>query len=276
MRPARSHRNDRGRGNTGSAWVQAGTATSNSRCPTARAVGRSLPGRNLSRVFWGRQGQLRIGGTGNWVGYPELEDLSTYDVTFSVDRQPPLVRQHDVEGQRKLQPGLQRFVLRPRRTGRAAASREDPHVGRSAWGDPEAGVPDLFRPRRTHLPHRVRSELHRRPSGLANGQSIRGTAGLERTLGQRDTMALVYSLESTLGRMLPDAADQEGSYYLSQYGSLQWTHLFSTRSAFLLEAGASYTPDTEAGWSRATSEFLRWGQLPPPGEELQRHAVRAP
>ena len=68
---------------------------------------------------------------------------------------------------------------------------------------------------------------------------------MERRLGQRDTGAIQYALESTLAGQPTDAVDGGGSYYLTHYGSLQWTHILSPRSGILLEAGASYTPNAE-------------------------------
>ena len=79
---------------------------------------------------------------------------------------------------------------------------------------------------------------------LINGQSLRGIAGLEFRLGLRDRAAFEYSLESALGRSLADATPgSAGQYYLTHYGSVQWSHILSPRSGLLLEAGGSYTPD---------------------------------
>jgi len=66
--------------------------------------------------------------------------------------------------------------------------------------------------------------------------SARGALGLERRLGTWDSLAVVYSLEDVL-------SDTVGRSYLTHFGSLQWNHVLSLRAAFLLEAGASYTPD---------------------------------
>jgi hypothetical protein len=208
------------------------------------------PRADLARVFWGRQGQLRIEGAGNWVhypelNYPELEDASTYDATFRMvgSHRSSVNTTWRADGSYSLgysdsSPILvEQGVLLPLVKTRTLAAA--------------LGVIRKLGPRTSfsldgRLYRTVFDQNSTEAPGLSNGQSVRGTAGLERTLGQRDTMGLVYSLESTLGRTLPDAADREGSYYLSQYGSLQWTHLFSARSGFLLEGGASYTPGTEA------------------------------
>jgi hypothetical protein len=79
--------------------------------------------------------------------------------------------------------------------------------------------------------------------GLSNGQSARGTVGLERRFASRNTAAVEYSLE---------AAEREGSQtYLTHFGSLQWNYFVTPRSGLLLEGGASYTPENvEAGLER--------------------------
>jgi hypothetical protein len=46
-----------------------------------------------------------------------------------------------------------------------------------------------------------------------------------------------------------------GRSYLTHFGSLQWTRVLSPRSALLLEAGASYTPDAQAGLERRETFF---------------------
>ncbi len=200
------------------------------------------PRANLTRVVRSRNGELRIGGSGYWNGYPQQEDLSTYDATFHLDlghrSSPrttwrangsygfgysddssvltdqgvllPLVKMQTLEG----------AVGVVRKLGGRSSFRLDGRIYRTEFEqDPDE------------------------PAQLADGQSIRSTAGLERTLGSRDGMALEYSLESTLGA--PSEADAEGSYYFTHFGSLQWTHVLSPRSGLLLEAGGSYTAASE-------------------------------
>ena len=152
---------------------------------------------------------------------------------------------------------------------------------RTAAGDlgvtREAGGADIVAPRRALSTAPSSIEQDADALGLVDGQSLRGTAGLERRFGSRDSTAIEYSLESALARQSPEAAEGDGGqYYLTHFGSLQWSHLLSPRSGFLLEAGASYTPDAARGRPGAAGELLRRGQLQPPGEALQRHALRAP
>jgi hypothetical protein len=85
--------------------------------------------------------------------------------------------------------------------------------------------------------------------GLSSGDSVRGTVGLQRQLDYRSTAAVEYSVEDVL-------LDQAGRAYLTHFASLQWTRVLSLRSAILLEAGGSYTPDpARAGLERKESFF---------------------
>src|SRR6185503_14817311 len=73
--------------------------------------------------------------------------------------------------------------------------------------------------------------------------------GLERQLGSRSTAAVEYSLEYV-------RPDLPATSHATHFGSLQWTRVLSQRSALLLEAGASYTPDAaRAGLDRQQSFF---------------------
>jgi hypothetical protein len=200
------------------------------------------PRGNLAHVFWGPQGQLRLGGTGNWIGYPNEKDLSQYDVNVGLDgsyRSSPDTTWRANGSYEVGNNGLsfilvEQGVLLPRakthtlagglgvtrKLGLRTSFRLDGRVYRTVFDENDAEA-----------------------LGLVNGQSIRGTAGLERRLGQRDTAAVQYALEGTLGRQPTDAVDGGESYYLTHYGSLQWTHILSPRSGLLLEAGGSYTPN---------------------------------
>lgn len=202
------------------------------------------PRGNLSRTFWSPQGELRLGGTGSWVGYREQQDLNRYTGSVSLD-------------------GTHRSSLT---TWRGGASYElgysdsseilgeqgvllplvETNTIRGSLGVSRMlGLRTSFR-----LDGRFyRTEFDEEDSddlGLVEGQSLRGTVGLERRLSSRDTLALEYSLEDALAREPPEPLEEDGSrHYLTHFGSLQWSHLLSPRSGFLLEAGASYTPDAE-------------------------------
>jgi hypothetical protein len=65
----------------------------------------------------------------------------------------------------------------------------------------------------------------------------------------RSSAGIEYSLEHVL-------SDQVGRTYLTHYGSFQWTSVLSQRSALLVEAGASFTPDAaRAGLERKENFF---------------------
>jgi hypothetical protein len=82
-----------------------------------------------------------------------------------------------------------------------------------------------------------------------DGSSLRGTVALGGQLGPRDSAAVAYALEDVL-------RGWASGTYLTHYGSLQWTHTVSPRSAVLLEAGASYTPEaSNVGLGRGEGFF---------------------
>jgi hypothetical protein len=201
------------------------------------------PRGNLARVFWGPKGELRLAGTGYWIAYLEQEGQSRYDATASLD-------------------GTYRSSLNT--TWRARGSYTYGYSSSSTvLADQGVLLPvvpaqtitaDLGVTRRLgartsfRLDGRAHSttfdETDLGSLGLVDGRSIRGTAALEKTIGSRDTTAIVYSLENVLNRA-PGVTDTGSQSYLTHYGSLQWTHVLSPRSAFMLEAGSSYTPDLE-------------------------------
>ncbi len=81
------------------------------------------------------------------------------------------------------------------------------------------------------------------------GRSLRGTIGLDRRLSAGDTGSIQYSIEDVL-------LDEAGRTYITHFASLQWSHLVSPRSGFLIEAGASYTPDAELAMLESEQTFF--------------------
>ncbi|HXK10019.1 MAG TPA: outer membrane beta-barrel protein [Vicinamibacteria bacterium] len=200
------------------------------------------PWADVTRVFSSRSGDLRLGGSGRWVGYPDRTDLSRYYADASLD------------GNYRTSPATSWRV-----TGHYDFGHSDSIATLSAQGvllplvktqslTGGFGMTHRFGQRTSlRLDGRIyRTEFDRSDPaslGLVDGQSIRGTVGLEQRLGPRDTLAIEYSLESALARNVSVSAAEGRRYYLTHYGSLQWTRLFSPRSGLLLEGGASYTPD---------------------------------
>jgi hypothetical protein len=212
------------------------------------------PRGNFARVFRSRRGELRLGGTGNWTGYQDYEHLNRYSAGASLD-------------------GTYRSS--PNTTWRGSAAYEYGYSDSSRILSDQGVLLPLVRTRTVTGSIGVTRALGQRTSfrldgrvyrtkfdeeedqalGLVDGQSLRGTAALEHKLGSRDSTAIEYSLEATLA--LPGAVQSDANqHYLTHYGSLQWSHLLSPRSGFLLEAGASYTPDAiQAGLERRESFF---------------------
>jgi hypothetical protein len=214
--------------------------------PSSTAI---VPRGNLVRTFWSPQGELRLAGTGNWIGYLDEKDLSRYNVTISLD-------------------GTRRSSLNT--TWRASASYMFGYSDSSRVLADQGVLLPVVPIRTASAALGVTRKLGAMTSlrldgrayatrfeeddvtsvGLLDSQSIRGTAGLERKIGASDTAAIEYSLENAF-YSAPPGADTGRTSYLTHFGSLQWTRLLSPRSGFLLEAGGSYTPDaSEAGLAR--------------------------
>jgi len=221
--------------------------------PSSRAI---LSRGRLARVFTGPNGRLRLAGTGSWNRYFEASTLNRYNAGLSLD-------------------GSHRSSLDT--AWQAGASYDLGYSDSSQILSDQGVLLPLVRTRTAtgrlgvtrRLGERTSFRLHGRISrvefdqqdvgarGLVDGQSLRGTAALERTLGQRDSAAIEYSLGATLARQAPTPGGGDGHpYYFTHYGSLQWNHVLSRRSAFVLEGGASYTPEAEtAGVGRRVSFY---------------------
>lgn len=202
-----------------------------------------VPRGGLARAFWGPRGQLRATAAGRWAGYPEQSELNRSYADFSLDGDYRSAPGTDWRANASYGFGysdssrilVDQGVLLPlvktrsltvelgltQRTGARTALRIDARYYRTTFDSP----------------------------GLIDGESARGTIGLERQLSPRSTAALRYAVEDVL-------SDQSGRSYLTHFGSLQWTRSLSLRSALLLEGGASYTPDAaRAGLEQKESFF---------------------
>jgi len=208
--------------------------------PSGLAV---VPRGSLARVFWSPRGQVRTQAAGRFVGYADQNlrsrgylDLgldggyrsspsttwrgsATYALGHSDSSQPlvdqgvlvPLVKTRTFTGSL----GMSRQI------GPRTSLRLDGRVYRIGFDSPD----------------------------LVDGESLRGTVGLDLQLGSRNTVGIVYSLEDVL------AGAVIGSYFM-HFGSLQWTRVLSPRTAVLIEAGAGYTPDAvRANLDREQSFF---------------------
>jgi hypothetical protein len=228
----------------------------NFRVPDGPSSWAVSPRGSLARVFTSLRGALRLGATGSWYGYAQERDLSRYYASVGLD-------------------GSHRPSLST--TWRASASYALGYTDSSRILSDQGVLLPLVRTRtaagalgvirtlglRTSLRFDGRiyhTEFDQQDAAalrLVDGQSLRGTAGLVRSVGLRDALTVEYSLEMALSRPSPETAERdERRYYQTHFGSLQWNHVLSPRSGFMLEAGASYTPDAaQAGLGRRESFF---------------------
>jgi hypothetical protein len=214
------------------------------------------PRGSLARVFKSPRGDLRLIGMGRWYRYYEEQDLNRYDARFGLD------------GSYRPSPGT---------TWHANASY---HLGYSdqsvILSDQGVLLPlvktwtvagglgvtrTLGLQTKLLLDGRVYyikfDQQNADLTGLADGQSLRGTARLRRKLGLRNSASVEYSLEATLPRQPQGSVEGAGGqYYVTHFGSLLWDHELSRRDALLLEGGASYTPESrQAGLERRWSFY---------------------
>jgi hypothetical protein len=201
-----------------------------------------FPRGGLARVFSGPHGLLRATAVGRWTGYPD-QKLSRYYGDFG------------------LEGGYQSSLST---SWRANASYEFGYTDSSQILLEQGVSLPVVKTRTIVGGLGLSQKLGARTSlqidgrfyrtefdfpGLINGESLRGTVGLDHRLGNRSTAAILYAVEYT-------RSDQAGLSYLTHFGSLRWTRLLSPRSALLLEGGASYTPDaTRAGLLQKGSFF---------------------
>lgn len=209
--------------------------------PSSYAV---VPKGGLARVISGSRGELRLTGAGRWTGYPDEPERSRYygDLALDGTYRSSASTIWTTSGSYSL--GYsdasrvlwdQGVLLPLARTRSAVAALGVTHrVGRGSLR-----VDGIYR----------RTEFD--AGTLVDGNSARGTLAAERPLGQRGTLGLSYSLEDVL------ADNVAGRSYLTHFGSLQWSRVFSHgRAGLLLEAGGSYTPDAaRAALERRQSFF---------------------
>jgi len=202
-----------------------------------------VPRGGLARIFSSPRAQLRATASGAWTGYPGRDERHRYQADVGLEGSYDLSPGTHWRGSASyglgysdsswilLQQGVPLPVVKTRsmagavglstRAGAGGTLRIDGRFYRTAFDAP----------------------------GLIDGSSLRGSVGLERRLGSRSTAAVEYSLEYV-------RPDQGGTSHSTHFGSLQWTRVLSPRSAFLLEGGASYTPDAaRAGLDRQQSFF---------------------
>jgi len=202
--------------------------------PSGTAI---IPTGEVARVLSSTRGQLRAEARGSWVGYPYQETLSRYYFDAGLRGDYRSSAQTTWRGQAHywlgysdssptlIEQGVPLPLVKTRSlTGELALTRQ-------------MGTRTSL-----HVEGRVLRTVFEDPD-FVDGTSLRGTLSLERRLGVRDAVSVVYALE-------------ESGSYVTHFGSLQWAHTLSHRSAFLLEAGASHTPDAkQLGLDRSEGFF---------------------
>jgi hypothetical protein len=191
------------------------------------------PRGEFTRVFWSPRGQLRAGLEGSWTGYADEKDLSRFNGGARL------------EGTYRSSPstswrGNASYMLGHTDSSRVLSSQGVLlPLAKALTLDAEAGlVQGVGRRMSIRVDGRIlRTDFVDAPE-LIDGQSLRGSLGLEYRPGPRTTTALVYSIED----VLTDTSGV-GRSYMSHFGSIQWTRILTPRTGLLLEAGASYTPD---------------------------------
>ena len=208
--------------------------------PSGLAV---VPRGGLARVFSSPRAQLRATAAGAWTGYPGRNERHRYQADAGLEGTYDSSPGTRFRGSASYGLGysdsswilLQQGVALPVVKTRSAAGALG--VTTRVGGRGSLRIDGRF----------YRTDFD--SAGLIDGSSLRGTAGLERPLGNRSTAALEYSLEYV-------RPDQGAGAHVTHFGSLQWTRVLSQRNALLLEAGASYTPDAaRAGLDRRQSFF---------------------
>lgn len=212
--------------------------------PEGQSSGLVVPRGGITRRFSGPRGQLMASASAEWAGYLQKEietrpyadigsegeiRLTTHttlrgDVRYWVgysDASPTLIEQGVPLPLLKTQSLNARLDLTQQLSGRSSLRIE----GRFMRTDFDA-------------------------EDAVDGSSQRATIAWERTLSERSTAGLAYAFERDA---FPGGG---GDAYSTHFGSLQWARLLSSRSAILLEVGASYTPDAQqAGLDRRESFF---------------------
>ena len=187
-----------------------------------------VPGGRISRLLSSTHGQLRAEAAGRWSRYPSQDaaNRSYFDGGLrghyrSSSRTRWSGDVHYWLGYTDASPTLieQGVPLPLGETSTFSGEFELSHeMGTRAW---------------LRAGGRVLSTAFSDPT-FVDGRSLRGGVTLGRQLGGRDDAAVAYALESALSA-------EAGESYLTHFASLQWSHVLSRRSAFLLEAGASLT-----------------------------------
>ncbi len=207
--------------------------------PSGLAV---VPRTRLAHVSRVPRGELRAEATASCVGYVEQNDLSRANLRLSLDgnyRSSPGTKWH----------GGASYAFA--HTDSAPILQDQGVLLRLARVRMLAGNVGLSLQLRTRTLLSINARVYRADFDdplFLDGQSMRATIGLERRLTFRSRAAVHYALENALSA-------HTDRYYVTHFGSVQWTWLFSRRSGLLLEMGGSHTPDPARAGLKRGADF---------------------
>jgi hypothetical protein len=194
--------------------------------------------RNLSST----KGQLRAEAAGRWVGYPGQDILDRYYLDAGLRGDYRSSGRTSWRGDVHYWLGYTDSTPTLIEQGVALPLGKTGNFTSEVGMEQKLGAQAFFRAEGRFLATTFDDPTY------VDGSSLRGTVALGRQLGARDSGSVSYAVEDYLTGAI-------GSY-LSHYGSLQWTHTVSPRSAVLLEAGGSYTPGASGvGLDRSVGFF---------------------
>ena len=201
-----------------------------------------LPSADVTRILASSRGELRVSASGSWTGYPAQAVESRFYFGGGLRGDYRLSPGTSVDGEFRYDVGYSDSTPILIEQGVALPLVKT----QSLTG--ELGLTGRLGPRTSvRAGGRVLRATFDAP-GFVDGNSFRGSLTLDRNVGARDTLGVMYALERSTGEPVVEP-------YLTHYGSLQWTHTLSNRSAMLLEGGASYTPDASGVGLERTTGF---------------------
>ena len=203
-----------------------------------------LPSAAFARILSGPRGQLRVSAAGRWDGYPAQDILSRFYFGAGLRGDYRVSTHGRLEGDLRYDLGysdsspvlIEQGVSLP--------------LVKTRTLDGELGLTQQMGSRTSlRISGRVFHTEFEAP-GLIGGSSLRATVSLQRKVAARDTTAVVYALEGVL------SSASQSSSYLTHFGSFQWSHALTDRTAVLFEAGGGYTPEaSQAGLGRSGSFY---------------------
>jgi hypothetical protein len=208
------------------------------------------PRASLTRTFTGQRGDFALSASGRYLGYLDQKDLNRYyaNVGLAGTHRPSLSTTWRVAatygyGYSDASPILtDQGVLLP-------VVQTQHGTGSLGWSRTLGLRTSMHIDARYYYTHFDKQDAA--ALRLVDGQSLRGTLGFDHGVGLGDMLGVVYSLETVRSRSTQIAPTNEHPYYQTHYGTLQWNHVLSRKSAFMLDAGASYTPESaQAGLAR--------------------------